>query len=158
MIKKMFKIITSLLLTMALLLMPCFSTIIAAEEGAIGGSISENNRLSENENVSIEEAVSSTVPDGTYGGYYVPDGVLPNPDYELPEENTDNLQSSQIGSMVGTNATVNAQPIADGVYCIQNMGNGKYMNTNNGGFTEGTQIVQWDSYPYINGDTSVPNR
>ncbi len=39
-------------------------------------------------------------------------------------------------------------PVTNGVYRIKNVSNGKYLNTENGGMTEGTSITQWTLTPY----------
>lgn len=72
--------------------------------------------------------------------------ITPNPDYDLN------------ASMIGIQSISEGSVISNGVYRLKNAYNEKYMDTNSGGTTSGTSIVQWDYSPYINGNVNVPNR
>lgn len=76
-------------------------------------------------------------------GYFEADEIIPNPNY--------------ISETVQTSATTSSR-LSSGVYRLKNVYNNKYLDTNNGGVTAGTKLVQWDYSPYINGDVDVPNR
>ena len=77
--------------------------------------------------------------------------IIPNPHY-LEKENAD-------VQIVGGTLSTRSQTLANGVYRIKNAANGKYMDTNGGGTTAGTAIVQWDKSEYYGGTTTVnPNQ
>ncbi|MBQ8403456.1 MAG: RICIN domain-containing protein [Clostridia bacterium] len=135
--KKMFKSTISLLLIAALLLTPLAGTTASAV-----GEISANDTATK---------VASTDSGYSYGNYILPDAVIPNPDYVPPEENV------QTNNTASATVTENGR-LADGVYWINNTANYKYLDTQNGGVTSGTPVVQWDYSAYINGDENVYNR
>lgn len=62
--------------------------------------------------------------------------VTANPDYTEP---SDQSTVSDSDSITATNSTA----ISSGVYKIKNVYNGKYLDTRNGGISNGTQIQQW---------------
>ena len=83
----------------------------------------------------------------------------------LPVETTNPLQSDPervpVDDYVNLNTVNSVQSgsvISNGVYRFKNAYNSKYMDTNSGGTTSGTSLVQWDYSPYINGDINEPNR
>lgn len=78
--------------------------------------------------------------------YFEADEIIPNPNY-VPTQNQTDVNS------VNSNGS-----IANGVYRIKNVYNGKYVDTNGGGTSAGTALVQWDKSEFINGNPDVPNR
>ena len=142
--KNMFKSIISFLLIMTLLLTSLLSTPISATEDVSPEEISEADMNTTTE--IIDTGYS-------YGNYIEPDAVIPNPDYIPLEEN------AQIQG-IPTNDTTSSMSeksgrLADGIYWINNAANGQYLDTQNGGVTSGTPVVQWIYSAHINGDENV---
>ena len=135
--KRMFKSTISLLLIAAFLLTPLADTTASAV-----WEISATDTATK---------VESTNSGYSYGNYILPDAVIPNPDYVPPEENV------QTNNTASVTATENGR-LADGVYWINNTANYKYLDTQNGGVTSDTPVVQWDYSAYINGDENEYNR
>ena len=132
--KRTFKKIIGLMLSMVLLIVPCSNTAIALDE-----------------QISTGDTVSQTT-EYSSGNWIEADAIIPNPDYVTSESTL--TQRTETAENLSTTSGV----LADGVYRIKNVANGKYMDTNGGGTTAGTAIVQWDKSEYINGDADVPNR
>ena len=98
-------------------------------------------------------ATSTKLEENKYidGGGIFADLIIPNPDYTEQEI----LYPQGFNEALSTRS----QTLANGVYRIKNAANGKYMDTNGGGTTAGTAIVQWDKSEYYGGTTTVnPNQ
>ena len=70
------------------------------------------------------------------GGGIFADLIIPNPAYTEQENLYPNVSNE--------GSSTRSQTLTNGIYRIKNAFNGKYMDTNGGGTTAGTAIVQWD--------------
>ena len=85
------------------------------------------------------------------GGGIFADLIIPNPAYTEQENLYPNVSNE--------GSSTRSQTLTNGIYRIKNAFNGKYMDTNGGGTTAGTAIVQWDKSEYYGGTTTVnPNQ
>ena len=127
-----FKKIFSFMLAMVMLIIPLSGTVKAIDEQTDSQYVTRS-----------DEYIA--------GGGISADMIIPNHHY-LEKENAD-------VQIVGGTLSTRSQTLANGVYRIKNVANGKYMDTNGGGTTAGTAIVQWDKSEYYGGTTTVnPNQ